>query len=133
MRTLLLILVLCGGAGAWNYHRNLQAERAEPRPYRSLTEEALASLAAALEAEVEDLTSSYEAASGRKVSITEEALLGEKVREFERVQSISQSTRAIGQRLSQSEGSLQRVRKELRRREEESDLLRLHLRRLISF
>jgi hypothetical protein len=133
MRTLLLILVLCGGAGAWNYHRNLQAERAEPRPYRSLTEEALASLAAALEAEVEDLTSSYEAASGRKVSITEEALLGEKVREVERVQSISQSTRAIGQRLSQSEGSLQRVRKELRRREEESDLLRLHLRRLISF
>lgn len=130
---LLLVLVLLGGAGAWNYSRNLRAEAAESGPYAGLEEDALAALETALEAEVEGLAERYRAAAGREVAIAEAGQLGEKVREFERVQAMSQETRAIGQRLSQSEGSLRRVRAELRRRDRERDPLKLHLNRLLGF
>lgn len=133
MWKLLSILLLLGGAGAWNYHRNWQAEQGEARPYRGLDRESLESLAGALEAEVEALSASYEAAAGEPARVRSEGMLAEKVREFERVQEVSQHTRAIGERLSQSEGSLRRVRVELRRRDEEADGLDLHLRRLVGF
>jgi len=132
MGKLLVLLVILCGAGGWNYHRNLQAENAEERPYRGLNQESLASLAEALEAEVEQLAVGYEAATGRSVTVGSDAMLGERVREFERVQSISHSTRAVGQRLSQSEGSLQRVRLERRRREQDADPVKKHLRRLLT-
>lgn len=130
---LLLVLLTLGGAGGWNYHRNLQLENAEPRPYRGLAEEQLADLAAALEAELDADTRRYEAASGRKVKVRDEPLLAEQVVEFERVQAISRSTRELGQKLSETQGSLRRVEQEQRRREAERDRLRVHLRRLLGF
>jgi transcriptional regulator with XRE-family HTH domain len=130
---LLLLLLLLGGAGGWNYHRNLEAERAEPRPYRGLAEADLEALAGALEAELDTWTRRYEAATGRKLAVHDGGLLAENVQEFERVQAISRDTREIGQRLSQTQGSLGRVRQEQRRRETERDRLRLHLRRLFGF
>jgi hypothetical protein len=131
--TLLVLLLLLGGAGGWNYHRNLQAERAEPRPYRGLAEADLEALGEALEAELDAYTRRYESATGRRVDVREGGLLAENVQQFERVQAHSRDTRELGQQLSQTQGSLGRVRQEQRKREEERDRLRLHLRRLFSF
>lgn len=128
---LILLLLLCGG-GAWNYYRNVQAEQAQPRPYRGLDERELAALEEALEAEVEAYARRYEAATGRRVPVSDEGLLGEKVEQFERVQAQSAQVREIGQRLSQSESSLRRVRAEQQKREEERDRTRLFLRRLLT-
>lgn len=130
---LLLVLLLLGGAGAWNYRRNLEAENAEPRPYRGLREPDLAALGEAMEAEIQVYVDRYQQATGRKVQVRSPQLLDEQIREFERVQSISETTRQIGRELSEREGSLRRVRQEQRRREQERDRVALFLRRLLSF
>jgi hypothetical protein len=130
---LLLLLPLLGGVGAWNYHRNLEIEKAEPRPYRGLSEANLADLAEALQAELDAYTRRYQKATGRKVDVRDAQLLGEQVREFERVQAVSRDTRELGEQLSKTQGSLHRVQQEQRKRDAERDRLRLTMRRLLSF
>ena len=128
----LLALALLGALGAWNYRANRELENAEPRPYRGLREPDLAALGHALEAEIGVYVERYQRATGRRVEVRSPQLLGDQIREFERVQSISESTRQIGRELSEREGSLRRVRQEQRKRDEERDRVRLFLRRLLA-
>ena len=86
---LLFLLMLLGGAGGYNYHRNAQAEDAEFRPFGSYADADLDALAAAYEEQLSGGMAQYQKASSKAVTVREGGLLGEQVREFERVQKIS--------------------------------------------
>lgn len=129
---LLVLLGLLGGAGTWNYRRNMAAEQAEYRPYRSYSSEDLASLRAAYEQEIEAYGRRYAAATGRSVEVAGGRQLADQIQEFERVQRISQATRSLGSQLSQRQADVRRIAEEQQRRVGESDRLMFHLRRLVT-
>jgi hypothetical protein len=132
----LLLLVLLGilvGGGTWNYKRNLEIEESEPRPYRGYSLEQLESLQAAYQQEVDRHTQRYQTASSRKVRVREGGFIDEQVDEFERVQRISQGTRAIADQFAKNQVQLDEVMKEISRRARESDSWKLHLTRATKY
>jgi hypothetical protein len=130
---LLILLGILVGGGTWNYQRNLKIEEAEPRPYRSYSFEQLESLKAAYQKEVDAHTRRYRKASSRKVRIREGGLIGEQVDEFERVQRISQGTRAIADQYAKNQVQLDELMSEISRRASESDSWKLFLKRATKY
>ena len=130
---LLILLGILVGGGTWNYQRNLKIEEAEPRPYRGYSLEQLESLQAAYRQEVDHHTQRYRAASNRKVMIREGGFIDEQVDEFERVQRISQGTRAIADQFAKNQVQLDEVMKEISRRARESDSWKLFLTRATKY
>jgi hypothetical protein len=127
---LLLVLLLLCGAGAWNYRRNLALESQAERPFRSYAEADLERLLAAYEQEAE--RAQRRAAATRRASVKEMpvGLVGEKAREFERVQRASQRVRDAKGDLAESELMVERIGQELRHRDAERDKVAVFLRRL---
>jgi hypothetical protein len=130
---LVVLLALAGGLGAWNYQRNVAAERAELRPFRTYSDADLDTLTAAYRAEVEAYTKRYEALTGRKVSIHEHVHTDQKLREFERVQRISQNTRDVVTQLAQRQVAIEQLDAERRKRAQERNVAMLILKRLVTY
>jgi hypothetical protein len=130
---LFVLLALAGGFGAWNYQRNVAAERAEPRPFRSYSDADLDSLTEAYRAEVDIYTKRYEARTGRKVSINEHVHTDQKLREFARVQRISQGTRDLASQLAKRHVAIEQLDAERRKRAEERNVVKLFLKRLLTY
>ena len=130
---LLVLLVLAGGLGAWNYQRNVEAERAELRPFRSYSDADLESLTEAYRVEVEAYTKRYEALTGRKVAINERVHTDQKLHEFERVQRISQNTRDLVDQLAQRHVAIEQLDAERRKRVGERNVVVLFLKRLLTY
>ena len=103
---LLLLVALLGGAGSWNYQRNVAAEKDQPRPYMAYSDEQLSQLHAAYEGQVETLSGRYDAVAGQRVRAGKARLLGDAVKEFHRVQRSSRAVREMGSKLSQEQASL---------------------------
>jgi hypothetical protein len=103
---LLLLVALLGGAGSWNYQRNVAAEKDQPRPYMAYSDEQLNQLHAAYEGQVETLSGRYDAVAGQRVRAGKTRLLGDAVKEFDRVQRSSRAVREMGSKLSQEQASL---------------------------
>lgn len=112
----ILLLALLGGAGSWNYQRNLAAEKQKPRPYKAYSNEQLDQLFAAYGGQVETLSSHYDEVSGKRVRAAKTRLLGDAVDEFDRVQRSSRAVRELGSKLSQEQASLGAIEKEKARR-----------------
>ena len=110
--TLLFLLLLLVGLGAWNYQRNLEAESARPRPYTAYSDEQLVQLLAAYEGQAEQLEKRYDAASSVRSASRDVRLLGEAVDQFDRIQRSSRAVRELGAQLSQEEASLRAIREE---------------------
>jgi hypothetical protein len=127
---LLLLFAVAIGIAGWNYHRNLEAERAELRPYRGYAEADLDALVEAYSAHSEASEARWEATSERRAAVREKAYLDEKVAEFERVQAVARGTRETRQRWAEAQATLSEIEKEKRRRAAERDAWRVHLRRL---
>jgi hypothetical protein len=127
---LLMLLAVLAGAGGWNYHRNLEVERQEHRPFREYTDVELDKLVEAYRSETGALTVRFERATGRKIQVVDHALLGEKVSEFERVQRLSRSTRAIIDELAKMQVQLDLLQAEQSRRIADAGALGPHLARL---
>jgi hypothetical protein len=128
---LTLLLALLCGLGAWNYQRNVEAEEAVPRPYRSYSEAQLEQLIAASRVSLESLAARYEKVSGRSIEARDRGFVGDQIKEFERVQSMSRSVRALGYEISESEGLLRELEAEKGRRG--GGALSLFLRRVFSY
>jgi hypothetical protein len=128
---LTLLLALLCGLGAWNYRRNVEAEAAVPRPYRSYSEAQLEQLIAASRVSLESLVARYEKVSGRSIEARDRGFVGDQIKEFERVQSMSRSVRALGYEISESEGLLRELEAEKGRRGDGA--LGLFLRRVFSY
>jgi hypothetical protein len=113
---LLILLGILGGAGTWNYRRNLAIENAEPRPYRSFSSEDLESLRSAYQAEVDVYTQRFRQASSKSVRVRDGGMLREQVDEFERVQKLSVGKRDIASQYAKHQVQLDAVDAEIARR-----------------
>jgi len=129
---LLLVLAVLVGAGAWNYRRNAAVEEDVYRPYRGYTDAAIEQLIDAYENEHERSSKRFETAASRRVNVEGKAYFGEQVQEFERVQKISQNTRALRDGIAESQTSLKLLREESAQRARERQKLRLFFERLFS-
>jgi hypothetical protein len=130
--TLLLLLAILVGAGAWNYRRNVAVEEADYRPFRGYTDEAIEQLIDAYEGQHERSSKRFEAAASRNVKVQGKAYFGEQVQEFERVQRISKNTRTLRDELAESQTSLKLLREESSERARERRKLRLFFERLLT-
>jgi hypothetical protein len=119
LAALALLLVILVGAGGWNYWRNVQAEAREFRPYRGYTDEAIAKLTAAYEAQRDHDKGRWEKAARRGVAVKDEAFLGDQVNEFSRVQKISERKRAMRDEVAESQATLKLLQAEKRKRAQE--------------
>jgi hypothetical protein len=129
---LLFLLAILVGAGAWNYRRNAAVEDEAYRPYRGYTDEAVEQLIDAYEDQRERSSKRFEAAASRRVNVEGKAYFGEQVQEFERVQGISQNTRALRDGIAESQTSLKLLREESSKRARERQKLRLFFERLFT-
>ena len=101
-----VLVAILGGAGAWNYQRNLAEEAKEPRPYRSLSDADLQQLRAAYEGEIARLDPRYQKASQQRVRVSKGGHHDDRVREFERVQRHSRSVRELSYGLAEKEAAV---------------------------
>jgi hypothetical protein len=127
---LLVLLLLLVGGGAWNYHRNLERESREDRPLRGYAEADLEKLLAAYEQEQERAARRAGATSRAKPKQASGGLVGENVRDFERVQRASQRVRDANGDLAETELMVARIQQELQRRDQERDPMALLIRRV---
>jgi hypothetical protein len=127
---LLVLLGLLVGAGGWNYRRNVALESQEDRPFRSYAEADLAQLLAAYEGEAARAARRAGGTSRATVDERGSRLLGDSVREFERVQGASRKLRDAQGDLAESELMVAQISQELKRRDQERDPTALFLRRL---
>ena len=130
---LLVLLGLVGGGGTWNYRRNAAADAAEYRPYRTYSVADLAVLRGAYEEEIESFRRRYTEAARRNVKVSGGRMLAEQIREFERIQRVSRTTRDLGSGVSEREAALTLIAEEEERRAAESDRLMFHLKRAVTF
>ncbi len=129
---LLVLLAIVGGAGGWNYHQNLEAEKREYRPSRGYSEQDLETLRAAYAGHTDVTNERYRAMVSKRAEARSMSLLGEQVREFERVQGIARQNRDARDRLADSQATLQLIERETRKRAQEQDALKLFFRRVFS-
>ena len=132
LKLLLVVLVALGGAGGWNYHRNLSAESETPRPYRSYADADLEALIQAYEGEIHSLEKRYDSAKQVRGESGKKDHFDDRVREFERVQAISTRSRNAGAKLSVSEAELAQLVAESEQRARDADPFQLFLRRLLT-
>ena len=111
---LLLLIGIVGGFGTWNYRRNVEAEALVPRPYRSYSDADLATLTDAYQQELDAFTRRYEATTGRKLPSADGELLGDQIRQFEKVQQARRSTRELARQIIDREASLGEIKRETR-------------------
>jgi hypothetical protein len=129
---LLLLLALVAGLGTWNYHRNLEREAAEYRPFRGYTEEELEALAGAYEHKKGADSRRYEQAAARRVDARTKGYFDEQVQEFERAQRVGEARKVAQGELAESQATLKLIDKERRRRAQERDKLKLFLKRVLT-
>ncbi len=129
---LFTLLAVLAGAGAWNFQRNLEAERAEPRPFRGYADAEVATLLDAYRDELETHRRRWEAATGRKVDVQDAGVFEQKLQEFERVQRISRRARDLATQLARTMVTIDRLELEQRKRVEEHQVVRHFLTRLLT-
>ncbi len=127
---LLVLLLLLVGGGAWNYRRNLERESREDRPLRGYAEADLEKLLAAYEQEQDRAARRAGATPRARQKPASGQLVGENVREFERVQRASQRVRDANGDLAESELMVERIQRELQHRDQERDPMALLIRRV---
>ncbi len=132
-KTLLLLLVLLaivGGAGAWNYQRNLEKEATIPRPWRGYSDADLHSMAEAYRSEVKQYSKAWEQARTQRASAAGTGHVDDRAREFDRVYAQGRKVRDLKSGLAEREVVLAELDEEQRLRAAEADRWALHLRRL---
>jgi hypothetical protein len=135
-KTLLLLLLLLGllaGGGAYNYNRNLEKEAKVPRPWRGYADADIQSMADAYRAEVEQYSDAWEQARTRRTSAAGTGHVDARIREFDRVYAQGRKVRDLKSGLAEREVVLEQLDEELRLRESQADVWKLHLRRLTTF
>ena len=133
-KLILGLLVVLLGLGAFNYHRNWQAEKAEqgPRPLASYEDIGLIQLAEGYRAEIELLEKQQAAARSGSVKARKTEFVGEGVNEFERVQRSSARVRGLSGELAEREARLREIEGEMNYRQKiRTGGFELHLARLI--
>ncbi|MGH0037708.1 MAG: hypothetical protein ACQGVK_21975 [Myxococcota bacterium] len=132
----LLVAIVLGGLGGFNYYRNMQAEVQEegPRPLAGYDDAGLAALGEAYRIEIEDLqlrratlrsSADPDAAKG--------AFIGDNVKQFEQVQRSSRALRDLLGEIAERQGRLAEIEREQQARSRSAGAgMTLHLQRLFT-
>jgi hypothetical protein len=130
----LILLVILGAAGGWNYHRNTQIDNAVLRPYRNYADEDLQQLMSAYRSEVEVQMERYRNDPAAKtVSVRDAGLLGDQIEEFERVQRVSKQRQERAYRVTENQILAEQLAKEQVTRERDRPIYKMIFRRLTTF
>jgi hypothetical protein len=130
--SLLVLLLGLGGVLGWNYHRNVESEAAEVRPYRSYSDAELDQLIDAYGSETDRHRAIYES-SRRNVAVRDRGLLGEQIGEFERVQKISTQRRALASNVTKNQVSMSLLEEERAKRQLDRPVYKKIFRLLFTF
>lgn len=134
--SLVLLLVVLLGLGAWNYHRNYRLERASAhaRPYSGYTHQEVSLLREAVAAELEASRARFERARGNRMrGARDRGSVGDNAAQFNRTTRASNAIRDAASEVAAQEASLAALDAELARRSGTAAGAALHLRRLTSF
>jgi len=128
------VLALLGlvAGGAYNYHRNWQAEARIPRPYQTYSRADLETLRSAYQAENAAVERQYAQARGGAGEPRRTGMLDENIAAFEAAQRHSTASRSLGVKLSLQQTATGEIEAELERRKAEAHPLQLHLKRLLT-
>jgi hypothetical protein len=131
--TIAILLAILSGLGAYNYHRNLEAERAERGnpPFAAYDDASLTALMEAYEGEITSIEGRYGALRDSRVAVRDTHLVGDGVREFERVQARVRKQRAVSEELGTREARVAEIREEQAHRERMARGWVVHVERLI--
>ena len=131
---IMILLVILGAAGGWNYHRNTLIDDAVMRPYRAYSDEDLHQLISAYQNEVEAQMAHYRnAATAKTVEVRQEALLGERIDEFERAQRASKQRQERAYQVTDNQILVEQLAKERGARERDRPIYKMIFRRVTSF
>jgi hypothetical protein len=126
------LLIGLGFAGYRNYQRNLAAEEAVPRPFKTHSAAELDQLISAYRGDLDSMVARYKKVSGHDIKIQDKGFGGDQIKEFERVQGLSQSVRQLGYEISEREATLRELEHERSLREEQGAAIKQFLRRLFT-
>jgi hypothetical protein len=131
---ILVLLVALGGAGAWNYQRNLVAEDSDqkPRPFQSYASSDLEALRSAYSQEIAAYQKMYASQDAKRRRASDTGMIDERVEEFDRVRLASSRLRELSADVAEREARLREIELELRQRAGQLSGLSLHLRRLFT-
>ena len=134
-RPMVALMLLAGmvGLGAWNFHRNLAAEKQEPRPFGSYSDSEVEALIAAYEEEIASFTRKWEKVNGQKVSVQNFSHRDSRFREFERVQNIGRQAREMTGELAKRHVALNELHEEQAKRVKERQVVLIFLKRLFTY
>ncbi len=125
-----LLLVTLLGLGGWNYKRNLDLERTDPRVFAAYSDQDIVVMKAAMQGEVAKLEAAYEASMSKDTRMRATASSGDRFQDFKQVQEATHEVRELGMIVSQKLKVLRDLEREAVYRAENGTALRLHLRRL---
>ena len=130
-----LVLLLLGVtvAGGWNYHRNLQIEKASDgnRPYQSYTEDDLTALRAAYDQELKGSQANFDSAkSNRSRPQSDLGSIAGNVEQFQNTTRASSAIRDAAARVTDRESQIGAIDRELTMRSEFGEGLARHIKRL---
>ena len=131
--SLLVLLALVGGAGAWNYDRNLKKESQVPRPWKSYSDADLATMAAGYEREIARGEKAWEQARTQRTSASGRGHVDDRAREFDRIYAHGKAVRDLKGRLAEHQVALEEIRTEMALRQRDGDAMQVHLRRLLTY
>lgn len=136
MGSLVLLLVLVSGLGAWNYHRNWQIEKAQEhtRPYASYKTEDLEALREAYSGESQTAEAKLKAAQNMRARVSgDRGSIAQNVDQFSKTTRTSANIRSAASDLAAQQSQLADLDKELSHRSEFGSGMQLHLKRLTTF
>ena len=133
MGSLLVLLLLVAGLGAWNYHRNWEIEKQTEgiRPYKSYAVEDLEALKSAYSSELAGARSEFEETRRRRVRPTRDGgSMAAHVDQFEATARTSAAIRNAAGELAERQGQISELERELELRTRFGEGLVRHVKRL---
>jgi len=114
--SLVLLLLILSGAGAWNYHRNWQIEKETEaqRPYASYASADLEALRSAYQSELGEVRAQFDSAKARRVRPRADmGSIRGNVEQFQRTAQTSHAIRNAAANVAEREGQISELDREL--------------------
>jgi len=134
--SVLMLLLILAGVGAWNYHRNWQADRQpeEARPYESYAEADLSALREAYATELESVRAEFAHSKRQREEVSRnQGSMTRNLEQFAQTTRNSSAIRKAAANVAERESQIAELDRELELRSRMGHGLAMHLRRLTSF
>lgn len=133
--SLLLLLVIASGLGAWNYHRNwtIEKQSAGHRPYESYATTDIEALRSAYQSEIGGAEAQFNDAKRQRVRPQRDVgSIAENVDQFQKTSQTSQRIRKAASNLADQQGQIAELDRELELRAQLGVGVMRHVKRLVA-